>query len=179
MQRLFLLFLVGLFLIPVAADAATGKFICSTAHFVRLGGTELRETVYGFLNGNKKKPVTIKRLTIRNAFGNVVHDSGPAIGVPHPPNTDFVPDGDITVIAPLTAFYFKSTHIWDLNSVPGVDGDQQGFIMSSVVEFSTKGKLDLFGVSAMRRIRERIPGPSPSQGEERTTAGSNCIRIKG
>ena len=178
MQRLFLLFLVGLFLVPSVANAATGRFMCTSAHFVRFGGTELRETIYTFLNGSKTQPATIERLTIRNAFGSVVHDSGPAIGVPHPLNTDFDPDEDITVIAPLTAFYFKSSHIWGLFSIPG--GNRQGFVMSSVVEISTEGKMDLFRVLTQRRVRERITNPDGSvrQGEERTNARTYCYRIK-
>ncbi len=180
MQRLFLLFLVGLFLVPVAADAATGKFMCPTAHFVRFGATELRETTYAFLNGSVIDTVTIERLTIRNAFGVVVHDSGPAIGVPHPLNDDFSPPEDFTVIAPRRGFYIKTKNIWGLFSIPG--GNEQGFFGSAVVEFSaaTQAAVKSFRVIAMRRIRQRLPKPDGGvrQGEERVATRVYCFSIK-
>lgn len=184
MQRVFLLFLVGLFLVPSAADAATGKSICFSAHFVRFGGKELRETVFFWVNGNATKSVTIERLTIRDAFGDVIHDSGPAIGVPHPLNTDFDVDEDITVVAPNRGFYFKTVHIWGFNSIPdpnGIPFNQLGFGGSTVVEFSTAGKAKLFRIWAQRRVRERIVDPisgNVRQGEEHTTALNECLSIK-
>ena len=195
MQRLFLLFLVGLFLVPVAlvglflvpvaADPAMGRFMCPNGHFIRAGGTETRETVYTFLNGSKIQPVTIERLTIRNAFGVVVHDSGPAIGVPHPLNTSFSPPEDITVVAPRQGVFIKTTQIWGLNPIPDLSGNpdnRQGFFGSAVVEFSAEGNdaVESFRVMAMRRIRERITRSDGSlrQGAERTTTGNYCFRIE-
>ena len=185
MQRVFLLFLVGLFLVPVAADAATGKFMCPFAHFIRFGGTETREAIYIFLNGSEKDPVTIERLTIRNAFGVVVHDSGPATPDPHPPNTSFVPPGDITVIAPLGGDFIKTTTIWGRNPIPDPSGNpdnQQGFSGSAVVEFSTAGKAAVksFRVMVNRRIRERFTDPDGNflgEGEERVSTRTYCFRI--
>ena len=176
MHRVILLILVGLFLVPTAADAGTGKFMCQVNHFIRLGGAETVEGIISLINGNEVEPVTIERLTFRNAFGAVVHDSGPAIGVPHLLNTDFSPPEDITVIAPSRAFYIKTKHIWGLFSIPGPAGNEQGFHLSLVVEFSMEGNLDLFRVWAMRRVRERLVGPS--QGEERVTARNYCFRIR-
>ena len=169
MQRLFLLFLVGLFLVPTTAGADTGKFMCPFAHFIRFGGTETREAIYIFLNGSEKDPVTIERLTIRNAFGDVVHDSGP-----------------VTVIAPLGGDFIRTTQIWGRNSIPdlitGEPNNQQGFSGSAVVEFSTAGEAAVksFRVMVNRRIRERFTDPDGNfsgEGEERVSTRNYCFRI--
>lgn len=101
---------------------------------------------------------TIDQLTIRNLFGDVVHDSGPAIGVPHPLNTDIVPPLNITVVPPGATYYLLTNHLWGNNPVPGPAGGPQGNAMTAVVEFSANGNGNPSAllVSATRRERERF-----------------------
>jgi len=77
----------------------------------------------------------------------VVQDSGPAIGVPHPLNTDVVPAQDITVVPPGASFYA---------------GNQQGLSMSVEVEFSKEGRPDLMQVGASMRERRQLTIAGPS-----------------
>src|SRR5207249_1123147 len=91
----------------------------------------------------------------------VVHDSGPAIGVPHPLNRDIVPPQDITTVPPGASYYLGTNHIWGNNSVAGPGGNQQGFSMSVDVEYSGDPKTNL-RVTSTLRVRERVFVASPT-----------------
>lgn len=175
-----LLLLAGLLFFPTVARAEvkTGKVRCTSPHYIRLGGTELRSSVVVFSNGDLTNPTTMRRFTIRNFFGAVVHDSGPAAGVPHPRNTELTPPVDITVVPPGATFYLATNHIWGVNEVSG--GNEQGYTMSVVVEFSKEGDLDLFSVGGRVRTRQRTQ-TSPGvfvQGSELTSNLLQCFSLK-
>src|SRR6266705_2165396 len=85
-----------LFATPAAAAAKSGRIVCGAVHTPRYFGTEMLDTTIGFRNANPDSSVTISRLTIRNSFGDVVHDSGPATLVPHPVNADYPGGLDLT-----------------------------------------------------------------------------------
>jgi hypothetical protein len=125
--------------------------------------------------------VAITRLTIRNASGDIVHDSGPAVSVPHPLNIDTVPAQDITTIAPGATHYLTTTHIWGNFPVPDpvlgrVGG---GSSMSVSVEYFTEGKAE-FVITTGLRVRERIQS-SPGvfvQGQEKARTSRLCDQLK-
>ena len=177
------LLLAGLLFVPPAAWAVAeiGKVRCTIPHFLRFpssSGTEIRSSVVVFNNGDLVNPTTIQRFTIQNFFGGVVHDSGPAVGVPHPLNTDFTSPVDITVVPPGATFYLTTNHIWDNTEVTG--GNEQGFAMSAVVEFSKEGGRDLFSVRGRARTRQRIqisPGVF-GQGIELSSNLLHCFTLK-
>jgi len=127
--------------------------------------------------------VTIERLTYRNFFGDVVHDSGPAIGVPHPLNADFTPPQDITVVPSGATYYLSTNHIWGNNPIPGPAGHAQGAGMSVVLEFSKAGAGDLVIVGSSTRDRQRFfiftpTGPIPVQGTELSRSAGTCADVK-
>ncbi len=177
MKRAILLFLVGL-IVPTAVSAATGAVRCTLHHFVRNSGTEFRGSGFVFNNADLNNEVTLERLTIRDLFGDVVHDSGPAIGVPHPLVSDLDPDLDITVVPPGATFFITTRNIFTVNPLPGPDGNQRGFTMSGVVEFSKAGNPDLFLVHAIPRTRERVLiGGVFRARAEINRHDSECIRL--
>ena len=140
-------------LLTTPAVAKSGKAVCGAVHSPRgIGLNEMLDTAIGLLNGNLADSVTITRLTVRNFLGDIVHDSGPAVGIPHPLNTDPEPDQDITTVAPGATHYITTSHIWPGNGfvpdpVPGRVGG--GNAMSVHVEFITGGKPDLFVVTVV------------------------------
>src|SRR5262245_37385513 len=84
---------------------------CTGAHYIRStndGGQEIALASIVVRNFNTTDPVTVHRLTIHDLFGNVVHDSGPEIGVPHPLTHSVAPPLDITTVPP-GAVYFVQT----------------------------------------------------------------------
>lgn len=154
---------------------------CSGAHFVRAGGTELRSTGIVFRNADVANAVTIERLTIRSAYGQVIHDSGPAIGVPHPVNPDFSVDLagglDITVVPPGANYFLGTTHIWGVNNIPG--GLSQGFLLAVTVEASKAGRPELFAVETRVRSRELVAGPAGLvERAERSSDSGSCTSVK-
>jgi hypothetical protein len=161
-----------LLLLPPSASAqlfqGTGVIRCGWGHFVRNGridslpnAQELRLSAIFFDNGDPENSATIQRITIRDFFGNVVHDSGPDIGVPHPLNTDFSPPVDITVVPPLAAHYLVSTHIWGNNNVPDLastnPSGREGFSLSITVHVTKPGRSALFAVRGRVLTRQRLP----------------------
>src|SRR3989442_11197179 len=149
-----------LFATPAAAAAKSGRIVCGAVHTPRYSGTELRDTTIGFRNANPDSSVTISRLTIRNSFGDVVHDSGPATPVPHPVNADYPGGLDVTTVPPLASFYLTTTHIWGLFPVP-VGPASGGVFLSAVVEFTTVGDPPPVGFCAPLSGRARnqtLPG---------------------
>src|SRR5262245_48810270 len=98
--------------IAPAEAQQVGKVACSAGHYIRSdneGGQEIALTSIAVRNFNPAEPVTIQRLTIRDAFGNVVHDSGPATGVPLPLTHAFIPPLDITVVPPGASYFVQTS----------------------------------------------------------------------
>ena len=175
MKRFAALAFVSLAAVPSYSLAGVQAVSCPGTHFVRDGGREMRSTVIGLRNTDLENPATIERLTIRNAFGQIVHDSGPATVTPHPINFSF-PDGlDITVVPPGASYFLATSNIWGLNSIPG--GDAQGFTMSITVESSKEGKPDLLKVGTRLRSRERFDAPL-REGAERSSNTGTCAEVK-
>src|SRR5881296_3113039 len=100
MNRPILLLLASLLSVSTADAAQTTKVGCGAIHALRNSDSEILTGTISVRNIDLANAVTIERLTYRNFFGDVVHDSGPAIGVPHPLNADFTPPQDITVVPP-------------------------------------------------------------------------------
>ncbi len=186
LRALFAALLASLLLSTPAAARKSETALCGAVHSPRgIGLNEMLDTSIGLLNGNLDSSVTITRLTIRNFFGDIVHDSGPAVGVEHPLNTDTEPDQDITTVAPGATYYITTSHIWPGNGfvrdpVPGRVGG--GNSMSVHVEFITDGKPELFVVTTGLRGRERIqtfPGSGVFfQGGEKTRTSRKCDLLK-
>lgn len=172
-----------LLFVAQAAWADEGKVRCGIAHSIRNAGAELRSASTNFNNGDLVNSVTIERLTIYDFFGAVVHDSGPAIGVLHPLNTDTTPPTDITVVPPGANYYIRTNHIWGNNPIGlSASGNDQGQSMAIVVEFSKSGKRDLFNVNARPRTRQRILSPTPGvgfvEGAETSSDRVTCFDVK-
>lgn len=186
MRRAVGLLLAGLLLVSGTAWAHTERLRCGIAHFTRLGGAEMRTGVVVFNNGDLENPATIERFTIFDFFGNVAHDSGPAIGIPHPLNTDFASPVDITVVPPGATFYLSTNHIWDTIPIPfdptnpTLNGNERGQSLSVVVEVSKEGKPGLFEVHGRNRSRQRFQ-PTPgvfTQGGELSSNIIRCFPVK-
>ncbi len=180
MTRLILASIIGALLAPVIAQAAEVNTRCAVAHFIRAGGGELRSSGLNFNNGDREHAATIERLTITDHLGQVLHDSGPAIGVAHPLNTDYNPPLDITMVPPGATFYLVTTQIWGAGSVqPGPP--ERGFSMSAEVLVSKEGKRELFNVSANQRTRLRLIDPATGfvrQGNEISRSPTSCFEVK-
>lgn len=190
MRRVVMLLLAGLLFVPTAAGAQTQietrRVRCGTAHFVRNNGAEIRSGVIVFNNADLLNSVTIERFTVFDFFGNVVHDSGPATGVPHPLNTDFATPVDITVVPPGATFYLSTPQLvtggvaWDANPMPLLNGNERGNSISVVVQFSKGGESNLFQVHARTRTRQRVVLSSGAavQGTELSSNLAFCFRVK-
>lgn len=168
----------SLAVLPLSSLAGVSTTQCPFSHFQRLGGTEIRTSTLGFRNADLENPATIERITIRNAFGQIVHDSGPATGTPHPPSGAF--GGlDVTVVPPGANLFLVSNDLWGLENVPGAAGPSQGFSMSVWVQVRKEGKPDLLVVGSRQRSRDRIIGPTgiPAEGAERSTNIVHCARV--
>jgi hypothetical protein len=152
---------------------------CYAAHFVRVDPAinlnELRQTVIFFNNGDLEHPAVIERLTVRNAAGAVIHDSGPRVGVPHPLNTAAMPPLDITTVAPGATNALGTFHIWRNATAPG--GFYNASALSITVEVSKPGNRKLFVVHARENTRELVGSPNPIQGAERTANPTQCFRV--
>src|SRR2546422_11168014 len=111
MNRPILLLLASLLSVSTADAAQTTKVGCGAIHVLRNSDSEILTGTISVRNIDLANAVTIERLTYRNFFGDVVHDSGPAIGVPHPLNADFTPPQDITVVPPGATYYLSTNHI--------------------------------------------------------------------
>lgn len=182
MRHVAMLLLVGVLFVPQAAWAAKGKVRCGLHHFVRVNGTEIRAGSIRLSNGDLVNSVTIERLTIYDFFGDVVHDSGPAIGVPHPLNTDTTLPTDITVVPPGANYFIRTNHIWGNNPIPdtgGKVGNQRGQLMGIVVEFSKSGQRKLFNVASAPRTRQRFfDGQIFREGAETTLDSEPCFDVR-
>lgn len=168
----------SLALLPAYSFAGGGVFVCSATHFVRAeGGTELRTTKISLRNLDLVNPTTVARITILNAYGDVVHDSGPATTQAHPLNTDFTPALDITVVPPGANYHLSTNHIWGSNDIPPQSGQtpleaaQGGQTMSAIVQFSKEGKSALFVIGGTVRSRDRF--------DPRATRSEDSIQCTG
>ena len=179
MKRWMLILLVGLMMAPAAAWAKTRAETCVVPHFVRNGGNELRSAVIIFTNADLKNTATIERFTIRNLFGDVVHDSGPATGIPLPLNVDLSPPLDVTEIPPGASYYLHTRFVWGKDSIPG--GNGQGFTLQARLEWSKKGNSDLFRITVRPRARVRFQRSDGSFGEKGETSSTDslCFNSKG
>jgi hypothetical protein len=162
-----------------AVAASDVTLYCGLSHFVRIGGTEQASAALVFHNADLKNAVTIKRLTFRNVFGAVVHDSGPAVGIAHPLNTDFAAALDVTVVPPGANYYLRTNHIWGNNPLPlAAGGNEGGQSMSVTVTVAKEGERRLFQLVVAPRIRERtFNGNSFVEGIEHSRSVSQCTRI--
>lgn len=180
--RAFVISVAGILLAPGLALAGSKNqtFLCGAAHHLRVGGTEIRSTAINFRNIDLENPAVIERITIRNTHGAIVHDSGPAAGVPHPLNTDYAAPLDITVVPPGGSYYLRTGHIWGNNALPITAGSgEAGQSMSAVVEVSKEGKKKLFSVGTRARARDRVVSPTgvASEGAERSSNSGDCELI--
>jgi hypothetical protein len=184
------LIVAGVLLLPAVAIADTTIFRCHAPHQVRALGpsggattppTELRITVFFFTNGDLEHAAVIRRLTWRDAFGVVRHDSGPnsPTATPHP----LVFGVNITTVPPGGTFVFATTTLWGLNDPPFVPPTPAGTFLSNgsmTVEVSSENPR-LFVVHARETVRQRITDPvtAPvSFGEERSSQLARCFRIR-
>lgn len=115
---------------------------CYVAHFVRQHGSEVRFTVFTFSNGDLQNHAVIDRITVRSAIGQVLHDSGPKAGVPHPLARGPVPPRDITTVPPGSTSALSTSDIWGFNPIPGFENAGLE-IMSVHVEVAKAGKPSL------------------------------------
>jgi len=179
MKRIAALAFLGLAAIPSLCLAGGSAVACPGAHFVRVGGTEMRSAVISFRNMDLENAATIERITVRNVSGQVVHDSGPATGTPHPPNNSFPGGLDITVVPPGGGYFLATSDIWGFDSIPGVGGNSQGFILSIAVESSKEGRPDLLKVGTRLRSRDRFVTPTGfAEGAERSSNTGTCAEVK-
>jgi hypothetical protein len=171
--------LAALLIAPLAALAApkTQTVFCGASHHVRVGGAEQISTALNFRNADLANPMTVDRITIRNVFGVVVHDSGPAAGTPHPLNTDFATPLDITVVPAGASYYLRTNMIWGNFSLPPASGgNEAGQSMQATVQVTKDGKKELATVGANVRARERVTLPTGvvNEAAERSRNGVNC-----
>jgi hypothetical protein len=183
----------GVLLLPAVAFADTLTFRCHAPHQVRDLGpagpglppppTELRFTVFFFANGDLEHGAVIKRLTWRDGFGTVRHDSGPnsPTAMPHP----LVFGVNITTVPPGGNFIFATTTLWGLAQPPFAPPPSVGsgtFLTagSMTVEVATENPR-LFVVNARETVRARRTDPPEvpvSFGEERSSQVARCFRIR-
>jgi|SRR3990172_1824407 len=192
MRPLKSLIVAGVLLLPAVAFADTVIFRCHAPHVVRGLGpsvpattspTELRFTLLFFSNGDLENAAVIRRLTWRDAFGTVRHDSGPnsPTGTPHP----LVFGVNITTVPPGGNFAFATTTLWGLAHPPFAPPPASGLGIflpagSMTVEVSTE-KPRHFLVHARETVRQRITDPvtAPvSFGEERSSQVARCFRVR-
>lgn len=192
------LIVAGLALLPSLAIAETQIIRCHASHVVRFSAppagpgipqpSELRLTVLFFSNGDLEHPAVIERLTVRNAFGAVLHDSGPKIGIPHPLNNvdGPVPPAakDITTVPPGGSFAIATTHTgtpaWGIGPIPG-ETTFSASGLSMTVEVSKRGKPRLFAVSGRETTRERVFNPVTNTlflGGDISSNAIRCFRVR-
>jgi hypothetical protein len=173
-HRLLALPLAAVLAMPALAQAGIEKFQCGMTHFIRSGGTEMASSSISVRNADPMHPATIVQLTIRNGEGTVVHESGPATGIPLPLNTDFpasFPAGkDVTVVPPGGVMYLRSNHIWGNNGLPsGAAGNEAGQSLSATVMVAKEGRRSTLFVTVSPRIRTRAAGATPGSFVEADT----------
>jgi hypothetical protein len=193
MRPLKHLIAAGVLMLPAVALADTLVFRCQAPHFIRVifstpanpEPNELRFTVVHFSNADLQHEAVIQRLTVRDAFGAVRHESGPAVGVPHPLNLGIQ---DITTVPPGGTFALATSDLWMSSlppfavQVPPLTLAQQFVLLGGLtmtVEVSKRGNPRLFGVLASERVRQPpLAGGALVAGAERSAKTSRCFRIR-
>ncbi len=161
----------------IDAAAETSVTRCYGTHFVRLNGTEVRFSIFAFNNGDLANPATIERLTFFDANGNVIHDSGPKVGVPHPLNRAANPPRDITTVPPGGIYALSTSDIWVFNPIPEAPGTE---LIAVRVEVSKGGNPGLVAVHGREQARDRVllPNGAFGIGAERSANRTPCFRVK-
>lgn len=169
----------ALALLPWTAFAKVEAVTCGIVHFVAAGGAEMRSGVIGFRNADLENPATIERLTIRNAYGQVVHDSGPATGTPHPLSRALLGVLDFTTVPPGASYFLTTQDLWGSFDVPGSPAPSQGFSMSVTIEYAKEGKPGLLIVGTRVRGRERFVSPEGFVSERMEHSGYSppCVSV--
>src|SRR2546428_6849667 len=98
MNRPILLLLASLLSVSTADAAQTTKVGCGAIHVLRNSDSEILTGTISVRNIDLANAVTIQRLTYRNFFAAVVHDSCPAIVVTNRLIADFLPTPAITAV---------------------------------------------------------------------------------
>ena len=133
MRRIVMFLLSGLLFVPTAAWAGTKKAECIAPHYI-VNDRQLRWTALVFSNSDLVNPTTIERITVRNIFGDVFSDTGPATPDPHPSG----PGGtDISVVPPGGARVFTTLSVFGPNNLS--TGRHTGIPTTIVVEWSKEG----------------------------------------
>ena len=171
MKRPIALCLASLVFISTYAFAGGGSIVCGAVHFIRAAGTEARSTVISLRNMDLINIAIVERITVRDTFGDVVHDSGPATSQPHPLNTDYTPPLDVTSVSPGSSYYIATSHIWPSGALP--TNPEAGQNMAVTVQFSKEGNPALFTVEANSRTRE-----TAAPRAERARDTSKCNEVK-
>jgi hypothetical protein len=150
---------------------------CYIGHFVRRNGTEVRFTVLTFSNGDLHNEAVIDRITVRSSVGQIIHDSGPKAGVPHPLAQGPLPPRDITTVPPGGSFSLSTSDIWGFNPIPGFEN--AGLELISVhVEVAKGGKPSLVQVSSREIVRDRIVTDGvAASGNERAANSAPCFPV--
>ena len=181
-RHVTLLFATGLLLVTTAVSAAPKikptTYFCAIHHYVRDGGAELRTAGISIRNSDLANAAVIERVTVRNVFGDVVHDSGPAAGTAHPLNTDFASPLDITTVPPGANYYLSTRHLWGLDGLPvTAGGNQAGFLLSAILVIAKADPSVPVFVGRRDTVRERLPTIPPVEGAERSSNAAACARI--
>jgi hypothetical protein len=180
MKRIVASALFSLAVVPAYSFAVVQAVNCPGSHFVAAGGSEMRTTVIGFRNADLANSARVMRITIRNAFGQVVHDSGPGTGTPHPFNNAYSgPGQDVTTVPPGASYFLATNDIWGLFDVPGTAGPGQGFSMQITVVTAKEGNADLLVVGTRTRGQERIATSTGgfTRGVEHSSTQRACIPL--
>jgi hypothetical protein len=181
MHKMYVVVL-ALLLLPAAPALARENsvvFQCGGFHFVRFGAfddTEIGTTAYTIRNLDTVNSVTWRRFTIRNLFGSVVHDSGPATGIPLPLNTAVGGGLDVTVVPPGAAYYLATEFLWGNGGIPGPGG--QGNTLSTLVEVAARRPELLQIVSSTRERQLFTFLDPPAQGAMRARTSRDCPALR-
>jgi hypothetical protein len=155
---------VALELSAGVTQAATQTFSCGMYHFVRNQNTEMITSAVVIRNLDAMFPATVMQITLRDIDGKIVHDSGPAVGIPHPRSFDFPnahPNGrDMTAVPPLGTSFLRSSQIWGTGPLPlEVGGPEMGQLLTAWIVVSKQGPRNALAVTASERVRSLAATP--------------------
>jgi hypothetical protein len=111
-------------------------------------------------------------------LGNILHDSGPKIGIPHPLSVGPIPPLDITNVPPGGTFGLSTFDIWGGNNATGLGAGLRS--ISLTAEVSKAGDPKLLTVHARQIARQRLgvnPDGAVVLGEERSNNDSTCFPV--